>query len=138
LKVPDDLKLEKLSFVTYHKYCGPQNLQNTNNFKAKFKNAPIVWSGTVYSVVKDDSSGSYANKVIKVKMKGTSSLMSDVTLRMPNDSLNAISKLNKGDLIKYKGTVNYIGSKLMDHIVVVSEYKTAKPKKKKKKTTKKK
>jgi hypothetical protein len=132
LKVPDDIKTERLSFATYSKYCGPQNLNNTGNYK-KFKGVKIVWSGTVYSVVKDDSSPSYANKVIKVKMKGSSSLLSDVTLRMPNDSLNSISKLAKGDIVKFEGTISYIGSKLMDHIVVVSRYKFSKPKKKKKK-----
>ena len=77
LKVPDDIKTEKLSFATYHKYCGPQNLNNTGNYK-KFKGVKVVWSGAVYSVVKDDSSSRYANKVIKIKMKGPPEFMKEL------------------------------------------------------------
>ena len=129
IKIPDNFKADGMSFKTYHKYCGPQNLHNKQNF-SKMRNAKIKWKGTVYLVVDDDASTNYAKKTIKVKMDGTSSAFSDITLRMPTDSLSQIEKLKKGDIVQFIGVVSYIGSGLNDHVVTVSKYKFTRPKKK--------
>jgi hypothetical protein len=130
VELPKDFDLSKLTFKQYEKYCGPDNLFNKQNFKI-IKDTKIVWDGTVYSVVKDDSSTSYADKIIKIKMKKSTSVLSDLTLRMPNDALKKIEKLQSGDLVKFWGRIAYIGSKLNDHVIVVDKYKFVRPKSKK-------
>jgi hypothetical protein len=131
ISIPEGFKGDNMSWKDYHKYCGPQNLFNKQNF-SKIKKSNITWKGTVAQVLDDDSSNNYAKKVVRVKMDGTASVFADIVLRMPVGSEKVSAKAVKGDKIAFQGTIGYIGSGLNDHIIRVTRYKFTRPPKKKK------
>ena len=133
-KGPDGkpIKIQKISWPQYHKYCGQQNIRNKENF-ASVKGATVIWKGTIYAIREDagvKDSRSHAPKIIQVKMPDSNSLLSDVTLRLPKGSEKIYGSMKKGDNIVFKGKIAYLGSKLNDHIVLVEQFKKE-PKKKK-------
>ena len=126
------IKVPKISWAQFHKYCGQQNIMNKENFKS-VQGVEVVWRGTIYAGREDagvKDSRSHAPKIIQVKMPNSKSLLSDVTLRLPKGSEKIYGPMKKGDNIVFKGTIGYLGSKLNDHIVLVSQFKKE-PKKKK-------
>ena len=64
IDLPENFDPKDLTWKTYHKYCGPQNLFNKKNFK-KIKGTTVTWKGTVAQVLDDDSSNSYSNKIVR-------------------------------------------------------------------------
>ncbi|MCM8534114.1 MAG: hypothetical protein NE330_23330 [Lentisphaeraceae bacterium] len=130
--VPEGADVSKVNWTNYHKWCGPNNLKRTENFK-KVKGAKVIWVGKVYDVLKDagmEDARTFSGNVVRVKMPKTNSLLSDVTLRMPKKE-TAHNQYKRGDYILFEGKVAYIGSKMNDHIVEVTKYKKVKLKKSK-------
>ena len=126
------IKVPKISWPQFQKYCGQQNIMNKENFKS-IQNVVVVWRGTIYAIREDagvKDSNNHAPKIIQVKMPDSNSLLSDVTLRLPKDSEKIYGSMKKGDNIVFKGKIAYLGSKLNDHIVLVEQFKKE-PKKKK-------
>ena len=130
--MPEGTDVSKVKWSSYHKWCSPNNLKRTENFK-KVKGAKVIWVGKVYDVLKDagmEESRSFNGNIVRVKMPKTNSLLSDVTLRMPRNE-TAHNQYKRGDYVLFEGKIAYIGSKMNDHIVEVTKYKKVKLKKSK-------
>lgn len=122
------IKPETISWKAYLKYCGPQNIQSKQNF-IPLKGVQITWEGTIYAIREDagvKDSRQHAPKIIQVKMEGSSSLLSDITLRLPKGSGNIYGSMKKDDKIIFRGKIGYLGSKLNDHIILVEKFKKKK------------
>ena len=126
------IKVPKITWGQYHKYCGAQNIRAKENFKS-VKGVVVTWKGEVYAIREDagvKDSRSHAPKIIQVKMAGTGSLLTDVTLRLPKGSEKIYGNMKKGDTVIFRGKVGYLGSKLNDHIILVDKFKKEAKKKK--------
>ena len=127
------LKVPSITWPQFHKYCGQQNIRNKENFQS-VKNVVVTWKGVIYAIREDagvKDSRSHAPKIIQVKMPKSNSMLSDVTLRLPKGSEKIYGNMKKGDTVIFRGKIAYLGSKLNDHIVIVTQYKKD-PKAKKK------
>lgn len=127
------IKVPKITWPQFLKYCGQQNIRNKENFKS-VRDVVVTWTGTIYAIREDagvKDSNNHAPKIIQVKMPKSNSMLSDVTLRLPKGSEKIYGNMKKGDNILFRGKIAYLGSKLNDHIVLVTQYKKeAKTKKK--------
>lgn len=120
-----DIRPETMDWKTFQKYCGPQNISCNTNFM-KIKDIIVTWEGKVYAVREDDyvkNNSSFAPKIIQVKMADSSSVLSDVTLRLPPNTAAIYDALKKDDTIVFRGKLAYLGSKLNDHVILVEKFK---------------
>ena len=122
---------KKLTWKKYHAICGAKNESREKNFE-KIKGMSILWVGNIAEITKDIALGDnprWLENVIRVKMDPSDSLVADCRLRIPKALKDKMMAVEKGQYIAFKGKINYLGTKLSDHVVEVENFKRVKPKK---------
>ena len=124
---------KKLSWKKYHAVCGMKNKSREKNFD-KVKGTNIFWIGKVAEITKDlalTDHRKWMEKVIRLKMEPSESLVADIRLRIPKALTTKMEKVEKGQYLGVKGKIMHLGTRLGDHVVEVENFKRMKPKPKK-------
>ncbi|EDM25326.1 hypothetical protein LNTAR_03574 [Lentisphaera araneosa HTCC2155] len=122
---------KNLSWVNYHKYCGEQNLYAAQNFK-KLKGTVVRWKGEFAMTTNPVNKSSAVAPEIKVKLKGGSGVISDLTMRSRKEHMKIAEKLERGDEVLFQGKIMYRGEGLGDHVLQLDKFKYLPPKEPKK------
>ena len=69
---------------------------------------------------------------IKVKLKGGSGVISDLTMRSRKEHMKIAEKLERGDEVLFQGKIMYRGEGLGDHVLQLDKFKYLPPKEPKK------
>ena len=126
--VPKDADLNNITWKQYDDWCGNHNVISDRNF-VKVSGKTIRWTGKIYKITPDRSvkkSREFTGKIIKVKMKGSKSLMSDITLRVPKEIKGQMDVLREKDTIQFEGTLSHLGG-LGDHVIAITSVKKVRP-----------
>ncbi|NQZ60383.1 MAG: hypothetical protein HRT88_23290 [Lentisphaeraceae bacterium] len=129
--IPADADLTKITWQDYEKWCGGHNVVSDKNF-VKIMGEKITWTGIIYKITPDRSvknSREFTGKIIKIKMKDSGSLMSDITLRVPKALKGELDKLRAKDVVQFEGALSFLGG-IDDHVIEITAVRKVRARKK--------
>lgn len=113
-----------MAWPDYLEQCGSLRIKSNefktdNLFNGKFRDTKVEWQGIVYGKEDFNRRGNIL-RGIRIKMEPTDSNDFDILLQTSADLAHQVEQLHEGDIIKFKGTLKFVGNEEYPHVVDAS------------------